>query len=341
MHGMKKNYVMTAIILLFLAGCSTDVKESDIKFAGETGVKVSFSAVINNSTGSTLAPTRATDTQWEVGDSIGISCGNNQQNIHYKYTGDANSMFVAKGGVAEEIWVLGTQEYDVAAYCPFVGTSGISQGVVQVLTDSESQATEAKRKYLDFLYATAKASATQPNVQLSFNHKMSRLKVEFKAGDGVELSDIDCYLIGLKLEGTFNTMTGATTVNETAKPTDIYWGNVGAVDEYKMQAILLPQTVDNKVSIQARMEGRLYEVEFPKLTKLDMGVSYNYTITANMSVDQKEYVFSITKEGTQINDWTTEEEDIEAESTAPDTGATTENPNWNIEEEEITATEKQ
>ena len=148
---MKKNYVMTAIILLFLAGCSTDVKESDIKFAGETGVKVSFSAVINNSTGSTLAPTRATDTQWEVGDSIGISCGNNQQNIHYKYTGDANSMFVAKGGVAEEIWVLGTQEYDVAAYCPFVGTSGISQGVVQVLTDSESQATEAKRKYLDFL----------------------------------------------------------------------------------------------------------------------------------------------------------------------------------------------
>ena len=29
-------------------------------------------------------------------------------------------MFVAKGGV-EEIWVLGTQEYDVAAYCPFVG----------------------------------------------------------------------------------------------------------------------------------------------------------------------------------------------------------------------------
>ena len=38
MHGMKKNYVMTAIILLFLAGCSTDVKESDIKFAGETGL---------------------------------------------------------------------------------------------------------------------------------------------------------------------------------------------------------------------------------------------------------------------------------------------------------------
>ena len=53
------------------------------------------------------------------------------------------------------------------AYCPFVGTSGSqSRGSAGVLTDSENQATEAKRKYLDFLYATAKASATQPNVQL-------------------------------------------------------------------------------------------------------------------------------------------------------------------------------
>lgn len=337
---MRKNYVMAAFALLLMAGCSTDVKESDIKFAGETGVKVSFSAVINSSTGSTLTPTRATDTQWEVGDSVGISCGNNQQNIHYFY--NAGGLFEAKGGVAEEIWVLGTQEYEVAAYCPFMGMSGVAPGNVNVLTDSENQATAKKRKYLDFLYATAKASATNPNVQLAFNHQMSRIKVKFEAGDGVELADIDCYLIGLKLEGTFNTMTGATTVSETAQPTDIYWGNVGEADGHAMEAILLPQTVEEKVSIQARMEGRLYEVEFPNLAKLDRGVSYNYTIKANMSVSEKDYVFTITKEGTQINDWTKEEENLEAESTAPDTGVTTEeNPKWNVEEEEINATEKQ
>ena len=49
-HGMKKNYVMAALVLSLLAGCSTDVKESDIKFAGEAGVKVSFNAVINSQT---------------------------------------------------------------------------------------------------------------------------------------------------------------------------------------------------------------------------------------------------------------------------------------------------
>ena len=122
-HGMKKNYVMAALVLSLLAGCSTDVKESDIKFAGEAGVKVSFNAVINSQTGTPLTPTRATDTEWEIGDSIGISCGGNQQNIHYKYIGDANNMFAAKGGVGEEIWVLGTQEYDVIAYCCLLYTS--------------------------------------------------------------------------------------------------------------------------------------------------------------------------------------------------------------------------
>ena len=45
-HGMKKNYVTTAVALLLLAGCSNDIKETDIQFTGDTGAKVSFSAVI-------------------------------------------------------------------------------------------------------------------------------------------------------------------------------------------------------------------------------------------------------------------------------------------------------
>ncbi len=41
-HGMKKNYVTTAVALLLLAGCSNDIKETDIQFTGDTGAKVSF-----------------------------------------------------------------------------------------------------------------------------------------------------------------------------------------------------------------------------------------------------------------------------------------------------------
>ena len=68
---MKINYVTAALALLLMAGCSNDVKESDIKFAGESGAKVSFSAVINNQEASELV-TRATETSWEMGDLVGI-----------------------------------------------------------------------------------------------------------------------------------------------------------------------------------------------------------------------------------------------------------------------------
>lgn len=83
---MKINYVTAALALLLMAGCSNDVKESDIKFAGESGAKVSFSAVINNQEASELV-TRATETSWEMGDLVGITCGSRQVNIEYEYTG--------------------------------------------------------------------------------------------------------------------------------------------------------------------------------------------------------------------------------------------------------------
>lgn len=43
---------------------------------------------------------------------------------------------------------------------------------------------------------------------LAFNHVMSRIRLEFQAGEGVDLADITCYLIGLKNNGTFNPKTG-------------------------------------------------------------------------------------------------------------------------------------
>ena len=149
-HGMKKNYVTTAVALLLLAGCSNDIKETDIQFTGDTGAKVSFSAVINNHEASNLV-TRATETNWEAEDSVGITCGTEQVNIHYKYKG--NGLFAAKGGNAEEIWVLGSGEYDVVAYAPFSGTSGEEQPALEVTTASENQATAEERAKIDFLFA--------------------------------------------------------------------------------------------------------------------------------------------------------------------------------------------
>ena len=58
---------------------------------------------------------------------------------------------------------------------------------------------------------------------------MSRIRLEFQAGEGVDLADITCYLIGLKNNGTFNPKTGETTVSEdpVTDKDDIYWDKIG------------------------------------------------------------------------------------------------------------------
>lgn len=337
---MKKNYVTAAFALLLLAGCSNEVKESDIKFSGEAGAKVSFSAVINDQEASNLV-TRAAETDWNNGNKVGITCGTNQVNIEYEYTGGANSLFTATGGNAKEIWVLGTQEYDVTAYYPFTGTSGEEPIAVEVSTNSENQATAEKREQIDFLYAAGKATAQTPNVKLAFNHVMSRVKLTFTAGADVTLSDITCYLINLKTDGTFNPNTGVATVNEDAAAQDIVWNNVSDADNYTVQAILLPQAVGKEVYIQAGMNGYYYEVHFPNLTELKPGVSYNYTIQANKYEDN---IFELTITGeSQINGWNNiDNEPIESDPNVAGTDAETGNQNWTENDPVvITPTEKQ
>lgn len=341
-HGMKKNYPMAAFALLLLVGCSNDVKESDIKFTEGSGAKLIFSAVVNNQNESPLTSTRVIDTNWENGDAIGITCGTDQVNIEYAYTGGENSIFTATGGDAEAIWVLGSDEQDVTAYYPFSGTSGEEPVAIEVSTASANQATAEERGKINFLYAQAKASRENPQVKLDFVHAMSRIKLTFEADPELTggLSDIMCYLIGLKTEGTFNPNTGITTINENAKTNDIIWDVINGDDNYTVEAILLPQTIDNEVSIQAGMSGYVYDVPFPTLTELKSGYSYNYTIKAKPYIDNS-FRFEVT-DATQIKGWENIDHDpIDSDPDVAGTDTETGNQNWSEQDPVIiTPTEK-
>lgn len=335
---MKINYVTAAFALLLLAGCSNEVKDSDVKFSGEAGAKVTFSAVINNQESSNLV-TRATETSWDIGDRVGITCGQDQVNVEYQYSPEGTGLFSAVNGNTEEIWVLGTQSYNVSAYYPFTGTSGQEPLAVEVNTGTQVQTDKEARKQIDFLYATGVATSQQPNVQLSFHHVMSRIKLTFTPGEGVSLSDITCYLIGLKHKGIFNPANGvaAVSTDETVVAEDIIWDGdrkVGADENYTVEAVVLPQTVDEKVWIQAGMGGNYYEATFTKLKELKAGYSYDYTIEVNKYEDN-EYTLKITQ-ATEIVGWVTgDEANYSPDAGLAGTDASITNPSWNIEEEEI------
>lgn len=291
---------VSALGLLLSTSCSTDINVSDIKFSNEEGAKVTFSAVIDENQNSGMVSSRATETNWEVGDSVGITCGDKQINVKYKYSGDEGNLFYAVNE-RKEIWLMGTEEYNVSAYYPYIGEDGVAQPNISVSTTTENQKDEESREKIDFLFASGVAKREQPNVQLAFQHVMSRIVLKFEAGEDLTegLSDIDCYVTGLRLKGTFNPNTGSTAIDSTAIVESI---NQVLTDEsnHTMTAVVLPQTLEEKLLIEAGMNGIYYQVNVD-LPELKPGYSYTYTLTAN---DYNDNPIKLTISGTEINPWT-------------------------------------
>lgn len=341
---MNKNYVATALALLLLAGCSNDVKDSDIKFTGESGAKVTFSAVINDPSGSDMS--RVTGVNWDDGDTISITCGPVQQNIKYRYNKSDNSFTAANRST--EIWLLGNEEFDVTAYYPFMGAEGNVAVSQKVSTVTENQETEETRATLDYLFAATKATKEQPNVQLNFDHVMSRIVLKFEAGtdkDGnqITLSDIDCYVTGLKLDGTFNPNTGVASVNEDAVAGSVYQ-SLTDQNDHTFTGIFIPQNIGaDGLLIEGAMSTNTnrvyYKVEITDVKDLQPGYSYNYTLTAN---DYNDSPIKLTITGAQINPW----KDVDGGNLTPAPGLvgteTTMTPSdWgDITNEDIIATPK-
>lgn len=333
---MRKMHLF--IFAILLAGCSKEIKESDYLFTGEEGAKVTFSAVINDQENANL---RATATSWELNDVIGITCNGKQVNVPYEYTGGEGNYFKAVDRT-QEIWLMGTDEYDISAYYPHMGDSGMEPERVEILTTSENQVSEEKRSEIDFLFASAVADRENPNVQLDFKHVMSRIVLSFKAGEEIEtLSNIDCYITGAKHEGVFSPSTGVASVNEDAAVGSLNQ-ILTADNNHTMVAIVLPQALSNSgLLIEAGMNGVYYRVDlsYADLPELKSGYSYNYTIVADKYNDNP---IKLTITETQISPWN----NLDGGSYNPDPSmAGTEgditSDGWgDIENEDITPVEK-
>lgn len=135
---MKNISSMAALAALLLVSCGQD---TDVKFAGDEGAKVTFSASINEQNSQDVS--RVTGVTWDDGDEVSISCGPTQKNVFYRYNAADNS-FTAINRF-DEIWLLGNEEYDVTAYYPHVGEEGTVPPVQTVEITSENQDTPEER----------------------------------------------------------------------------------------------------------------------------------------------------------------------------------------------------
>ena len=267
---MKKMTKLFALALLAgaMISCSTD----DTASSTPNGkVAVQFTGGIN-------VNTRAAGVAWAEGDKIGIfMTGTNQplsadaikegvDNVCYQTDG-GKSFSPISGGKTICFPIDG----DVDFYSYYPQTTVNEYKVALNVADQKSQ------EAIDFMYAkTTGCNKATPQVDLKFNHMLSKLVLNVQPGNGLTQDDLNKLTVTIKDQNTtatFNLADGV--ISGEGNPADIEMKAVQVGKRY--EAILLPTASTTREIVFDLDNG--YEAPF--IWKMDSelkgGNLYNYT----------------------------------------------------------------
>lgn len=281
--------ILSVFAAVSLAGC--DVKDPIYNTAHPGGVVVT-----------------ASNTAWDAGDCIGISASSEKGKTNYvniRYQTDGTVFHPVPGATGEDntIYFQDTSPTEFTAYHPCEGVNGTKPGSEGILTKEITAADQsaANLPAIDYLWARQTAQSSSPKVDFLFSHRMSRVILHFKAGDGVVFpaEGLTYILTGVATAGTFDTSTGEAKATGTAStlenlPTYTTGGETTGT------AILWPQTV-NAVQLQVTLNGTTFDtaLTFPAGTAGEaLAPATSYTF--NVNVERA----GIKIEKADIEDWT-------------------------------------
>ncbi len=210
--------------------------------------------------------TRATDSDFENGDRIGVfmtdkgqplmTAGNYLTNVALTFSG------ISWNPAYPLYWNEG--EYDVYGYYPFAtAITTVSDMPFSVQTEQDSHAGYTAS---DFLWAQRKGvSAGDGSVNLTFSHLMSRLMIKLVKGNDYEgelPEDAEVYVHSTITDGTIDLNAGVATRNTHGSRQTIHAQKNG---NYRYTAIIFPQRLDNRqplVEVVSHGVSYLYESKF-------------------------------------------------------------------------------
>ena len=247
-------------------------------------------AVINAEISDAVA-TRASGTQWDNGDAIGIT-GGIYTDIRYVYSNGSWTVDEA----SDPIFFQTPGDVDFTAYYPQgAETANITITAEQQSTAPDEQTGFTPQSQIDFLYGTGTGGvSTGGKVDFSFSHRMSRLVLNFTGSD-VDLADLSEYtLSGLSMTGSFDTAIGEAKATDSAS--DLKMDATGITSS---SLILFPQAV-TEATLKVVLGGQNYTatLTFPKANAvqgLESGYSYKYNVTIKKDV--------LTVSSATINNW--------------------------------------
>jgi hypothetical protein len=252
------------------------------------------------------AISRATDTAWEAGDSIGITAYGIVTNAKYSTT-NGDGIFSASGS---GLYLSDATSHTFYAYYPY--TSAVENNVISInVCDS---ANVAAQKHNDFMVASATLSASNKKLQLQFRHAMARVIINVKTSteDGFAADDVfstsSCgALSAVYTKGTLNiescklSSSGYLSRLYMVAPSDDITNHVR---QYVVYLTPQPGCKFELIYNRGTSKEQVYSV---KLTDQNWfgGYSYTYNVTA------KREGLDLTSAST-ITDWTSSSDDLSA-----------------------------
>jgi len=232
--------------------------------------------------------TRAVDNRWNTGDAIGIyafetgttNVADGYANVRYTTSTEGTQGTFAPAGTTIYLPTDSTVR-DFVAYYP-QGTLTDNVYAVDV-TDQSNQSG------IDLMAAdTQKASRFSPAVAFNFVHKLSKVEVTLRAGDGLtaaDLAGLTVALTGQQTAATFDVTQPTSTVSvTTGTPATV--SLLTAADGQSAEAIVLPSSDYNGMNLEITLADGRSLFTWPltssqNATQFEAGKKYLYTITLN------------------------------------------------------------
>lgn len=290
--------VTSVIAAMFAAGCSEENYEP--------GGNVPNAAIITASVGQagSVASTRASNTAWDAGDCIGISASSTEGKTNYvnvRYMTDGSVFRPVPGAAGEDntLYFQDASPTEFTAYYPCEGANGTRPGSDGILTKTLTATHQSPENLpaIDYLWAQQTAQSSSPEVNFLFSHRMSRVILRFKAGDGVVFpADGPTYtLTGVVTAGTFDTSTGQAKATGTASTLE----NLPMIpgEQPTGTVILWPQAA-HALRLQLTLDGTTSDdaLTFPAGDGLKPSTSYTFNVNVKSA--------GIKIEKADIEDWT-------------------------------------